>query len=238
MTRPIGYDSDSGKANLEYNKTSNLRYSSFTTYLTNATTVNGYRKAAPRALSTMTSINTKTVVDISKIELYDYENNELVKLNFVHEKMQNIFYQGNANKIVNSSPALYPDGYPLLQSDALSVVSDDAITEHNKYDRYYMQAYNNVTSSRIYKRSPVNIKFNTTPHLVFGLEPINYGEYVSQPILPSVNNHYNLNGNYGQPFWDNKMWYTSQNNIEVKHPNNILDEFVETDFGGLWLVEI
>lgn len=237
MGSTLGYDVTS-LALLEYNKTANLRYSSFTTYLTNATTINGYRKAAPRVLSTMTSSNIKTVVDISKIELYDYENNELVKLNFAHEKMQNIFYQGNVNKVVNSSPALYPDGYPLLQSEAFSLTSDNNIAEYNKYDRYYIQAYNNVTSSRVYKRTPVRIKFNTTPHLVFGLEPINYGEYISQPILPSVNNHYNLNGNYGQPFWDNQMWYTSQNNIEVKHPNNISNEFVETDFGGLWLVEI
>ena len=232
--KSLVYENSSEKAKLEYNKTSNLRYSSFNTYL-----------SSPKNLYTPQndSINSReSVVTLSKVSLYNYENSELIKLYFEHPKMQNIFYQGNVDKLVNTSPSLHPKGYPLLEAihPTPSNNMDNLLTENQKYNHYYKQGYYIMGSTQkfVFKFDPVLIKYKTTPHLVFGFEPTNFGNYTSQPILPSCNGNYNLNGVYGQPFWDDTMWYISQNNIEVKHNNNITNTLEETEFGGLWLVEL
>ena len=168
------------------------------------------KKATPKSLFLTNDNNRQVPVNISKVELYDYDNNELIKLNFEHQRMQEIFYQGNVDKIVNISPALNDGGYPLLMASAPTYanISDDLLNEAQKYNHYYLQSDKfidgNFGRELILKFDPINIKFNTTPHLVFGFEPIEFGiapsRYVYQPILPSVNDQYNLHGIYGKPF--------------------------------------
>ena len=78
------------------------------------------------------------------------------------------------------------------------------------------------------------------------MEPVEYlndyytstERYTTQPILPSVNNQHSENNVYGVPFWDTKRWKIRQDNISVKYWNNVLEKYVDTEYGGLWLVEL
>ena len=246
MDVSLGVDKSSTKSILYYNKTSNLRYSAFNTYLTSIIDINRkkpYYKSNPRPLCTMGSEGSRSnVTDISTVELYNTDQFIPIKIKFNFDKLGEIYYQGNVDKLIATK---YELGYPLL---TYKTGDQTTVDEQDTYGHALLQrAYTEEGLSRLaFGYTPCRVKYQSTPHLVFGMEPVEYlndyytstERYTTQPILPSVNNQHSENNVYGVPFWDTKRWKIRQDNISVKYWNNVLEKYVDTEYGGLWLVEL
>ena len=248
MDVTLGVDPSSEKAKLFYNKTSNLRYSAFTTYLTSIIDNNRrkqYYKSNPKDLCTLGAEGSRSeTAQISSVELYNTDQFVPIKIKFDFNKLGEIYYQGNVDKLVNTKSEL---GYPIL---TYKTGTQTNVDDHDMYGHALLQQLYTVEgeSKAPFSFQPCRIKFQSTPHLVFGLEPIEYSndiynitnqeKYTTQPILPCVNNQHSENNLFGVPFWDTKRWKIRQNSITVKYWNNVLEKYIDTEYGGLWMVEL
>ena len=214
-TSLIWHSEGQNTAKLEYNKTSNLRYSAFNTYLGNE------------------SIN----YDITPVQLYNSEQTEIIKIKYKNPKIGQVIYQGNIDKLVNQSTNSNL-GYPIFGNEkGDNIIATGEIFLGNNH----VQISSGESSDKLkYKNIPVKIKYNTTPHLVFGFEvkdiiKAGINLYLQQPILPSVATtsdgittiFNNQNKTTGIPFWSTDTYVTSQQKAVVNTP-----------YGGLWLVEL
>lgn len=201
------------RAKLEYNKTANLRYSTFNSYLNNS------------AIS----------YDITPVQLFNSNQTDIVKIKYKDDRIGLISYQGNVDKLVNQNK--FPEGYPIICNE----IGSHKISTGNIYiDNHYTQVKSgNSTTKAKFKNTPVQVRFNSTPHLVFGLETLESTDSntIIQPILPSIrvpgnspNTYTSLNNQNlenGNVFWNDYHYQIKQDEIDI--PFN---------YGGLWLVEL
>ena len=198
---------------LEYNKTANLRYSTFNSYLNN------------NAIS----------YDITPVQLFNSNQTDIVKIKYKDNRIGLISYQGNVDKLVNQNK--FSGGYPIVCNE----ISGNSIsTGHIYIDNHYTQVKSGDSTTKAkFKNTPVQVRFNSTPHLVFGLETLESTDpnTIIQPILPSIrvpsnspNTYTSLNNQNlenGNVFWNDYHYQIKQDEINL--PFN---------YGGLWLVEL
>lgn len=206
---------------LDYNKTSNLRYSSYNSYLT-----------VPEPILLTDNTN-----GITPVQLYNSNQTDIVKVKFKNDNINQITYQGNVDKLVITSASVNTKGYPIMTTEkSINSTSVGGIWINN----HYRQAWGDGNFQDIgpevfdWKKQPVNIKYNTTPHLVFGFE---YEEdsngTLIQNILPNLGGKNSQNNINGTPFWKpNKQFHIRQKAISTTRLPNRLDH------SGLWLVEL
>ena len=142
--------------------------------------------------------------DISTVELYNTDQFVPIKIKFNFDKLGEIYYQGNVDKLIATK---YEVGYPLL---TYKTGDQTTVDEQDTYGQALLQrAYTEEGEAKLaFGYTPCRVKYQSTPHLVFGMEPVEYlndyytatERYITQPILPSVNNQHSENNVYGVPF--------------------------------------
>lgn len=210
------------KAVLEYNKTSNLRYSAYNTYLN-----------SPEPLLLNDGSN-----GITPVQIFNSEQIEIIKIKYKNKNINQSVYQGNVDKLVSTSDTISSSGYPIMGTNKNA---DSTISDVFGLPVQLVENNGKLTTSN----HPVNIKFNSTPHLVFGLEYENTMEITErddiliQNILPSLNNFNRQNDVEGKPFWDSeKLYRIQQQNINLREVNDNLFPTKRHGHSGLWLVEL
>lgn len=175
--------------------------------------------------------------DLSDAQIFNSNENQILKLNKQHDSLEDIIYRGNVDSVVvpslqgeyrtsdlpNNMISKYDKniGYPIIYGDKL-FESDN----YNKQDTfrapYYYFAYTDKDTHRIVYASPnqlntgidpVQLKYKSSPHLVL---PLKYHRTGNMRILPTIkektnSGYQNING-YKKTVTTKEFWLWDEEN--------------------------
>lgn len=229
---------------IDSKKMSNLKYSYNTYYLDESNIYNFYEQDSP------------TQTGISGINIFNSNETTLLKIKEpLNSDLGDLNYYGNVDKVITT-----PDTGDTKDNPTGYFVTGIGFTERNSVDMesmYSLFIKGVYKNSPIFVKSPITMKYKSTPHAVIAL---NYTQNHEQVILPTiqdgdltesintewvVNNMADLDFIDKKPYWDKKKIWSGisqkiftidELGITTSLNNTYLGKSIE--YGFLWVGEI